>query len=53
MPYIKQERRSEIHMTPIPESAGELNYMITLLLIRYWRFAAPSYQRANDIVGAC
>lgn len=58
MPYIKQERRDamKVTLTPLPDTpknAGELNYAITLLLVRYWLEHGPSYQKINDIVGAC
>ena len=51
MPYIKPERRRELGETPVPRDAGELNYMITMLIRRYAR-EKLSYQRINDIVGA-
>ncbi len=55
MPYIKQERRDELKVSGGPETPGELNYAITMLLIEYWhRSPLPgNYTRINDIVGAC
>jgi hypothetical protein len=55
MPYIKKERREDLATVGLcPENAGELNYAITMLLIRYWRQPGEAnYQRINDIVGAC
>jgi hypothetical protein len=57
MPYIKQERRDAMTPTlkPFPDTAkncGELNYAITLLLIKYWEEKGASYQTINDIHGA-
>ena len=52
MPYIKPERRRELGETPVPRDAGELNYMITMLIRRYAVWEKLSYQRINDIVGA-
>lgn len=55
MPYIKKERREELTNDLVSKAMvnpGELNYMITQLLIDY-RFAnGMSYQTINDIVGA-
>jgi hypothetical protein len=54
MPYIKgQRRRSEIAFGDSPaKNAGELNYLITLLLLDYLKEKELSYQTLNDIVGA-
>jgi len=49
MPYIKQERRETI---TTPENSGELNYMITKLIIQYLQNKDLNYQTCNDIVGA-
>ena len=50
MPYIDKKRR-DIIITP--ETAGELNFMITELLLTYVRHNGVSYQTFNDILGAC
>ena len=47
MPYIKKERRGEV-----PVTAGELNYAITTLLLRYIEQKGESYQVYNDCMGA-
>ena len=57
MPYITQERRAALAhtLTPkpdTPKNAGELNYVITMLLLQYWR-EHGRYQAINDISGAC
>jgi len=59
MPYIKQEARDELmklHIaiadTPI-ENAGELNFIITQLMMSYLRtHQIWGYQQINDVVGA-
>jgi len=51
MPYIKPEIRKDLAINPYPTTAGELNYMITRLLRSYF-LQNPSYQTANDILGA-
>lgn len=53
MPYIKKKRRAEIYVgDEIPENAGELNYFITMNLIRYMSNKPENYQTYNDILGA-
>ena len=54
MPYIKKEDKFAIDSGSRHEkTAGELNYSITKLLIRYKTNHGLSYQTINDIVGAC
>lgn len=50
MPYIDKKRRDVIIY---PETCGELNYMITELMITYLNHNELSYQTCNDIIGAC
>jgi hypothetical protein len=57
MPYVSQQRRDAMTHTlepkpDTPKNAGELNYLITMLLIQYWR-EHGRYQSINDISGAC
>jgi hypothetical protein len=60
MPYITKKRREMLRAdeqfapSAKPETPGELNYAITMLLIEYWtRSPLPgNYTRINDIVGA-
>ncbi len=49
MPYIEQSRRDII---AYPENCGELNYMITELIVTYVNHNRLNYQTCNDIVGA-
>lgn len=55
MPYISKSRQNDlIDLVPIvnPSSAGELNFMITKLMIQYLKDKGLSYATANEIVGA-
>lgn len=51
MPYITQERRKELQVTPEPmRNAGELNFTITTLLVQYLEYN-KGYQAYNDCLG--
>ena len=54
MPYIPADDRDLL--TPrtnmFADSAGELNFQITQLVIEYLNYNGLSYQICNDIVGA-
>lgn len=50
MPYIKKSERARAAHSP--ETAGELNYAITLTINDYLVRAGLTYQACNDIVGA-
>jgi len=61
MPYIKPERREDIHvnkgkifeiirMSSI-QSAGELNFAITVLCGDYLDLKGLSYQHINEVIG--
>jgi hypothetical protein len=55
MPYIKQDAREKFEdygSINMPKNAGELNYMITQLLIEYMKNKPLNYQTINDIIGA-
>lgn len=52
MPYVKEEQRKVLDEGHIANSAGELNYMLTMILKRYWVNSAENYQAINDILGA-
>ena len=49
MPYIEQARRKEMKEMSNP---GDLNYLITKLLLAYLKTKGESYQTYNDIIGA-
>ena len=50
MPYITQEDRDDLELGP-PETPGELNYEITMLLVEYLAVRGESYQTYNDMIG--
>jgi len=53
MPYIKQKQRDSLNVNaPHAETAGELNYCVTQLIIHYIELNGLEYQTINDIVGA-
>lgn len=66
MPYIKEEDRLEllgaldpfyigeghIDEIPCPSNAGELNYVITVIITEYLKRKGLRYQQINDVVGA-
>ena len=54
MPYIKKEDRKRLAYTDNkhPQTAGELNYLITILVQRYIKEKGICYQSFNDVVGA-
>jgi len=53
MPYIHEDARGELDWADRhAETAGELNYMITVELVEYLDRKGLSYQVINDILGA-
>ncbi len=55
MPYIKQDKRSEINAINIgnfvPENAGELQFVIAHMINNYHLKHGLSYQKCNDLMG--
>lgn len=53
MPYIKHDRRADLSLegSLIPDTSGELNYMLTELVLRYIG-DAPNYTMFNNAIGA-
>jgi len=49
MPYLEQTRKDIINT---PETPGDLNFMVTELVMAYIKNNNLSYQTCNDIVGA-
>ncbi len=45
MPYITPEARERLDITWLPRDEGELNYLITKLLIRYAAKSPVNYAR--------
>jgi len=52
MPYIDQDRRRCLEQGSEPETAGELNYLVTRLLDQYiLKKGGLKYARINDVIG--
>ena len=55
MPYIKQEERVKfddtINNLHLPDNAGELNYLIATILVKYIKKHGLKYQFFNDVIG--
>lgn len=52
MPYITQKQREMLFKGVAPENPGQLNYLITNLVIDYVMEVGLSYQAINDVSGA-
>ena len=53
MPYIEQDRRTELQeISDRPRSAGELNFLLTLIVLDYYESEGKGYAKINDILGA-
>ena len=52
LPYIDKERRIQLEAGDDAETTGELNYLITSLIIEYCGdFKNIKYRTINDVVG--
>lgn len=55
MPYIKQELRDRLipkDFTPVPETSGELNFVITEMCDSYLAGKGKNYSNINEVIGA-
>lgn len=52
MPYIPHNDRVELNSGRPARTPGELNYLITVLLIKYFQMNGANYQTINDCLGA-
>ncbi len=53
MPYIKPEDRQRVKVgVSNIETAGELNYVLTLIITDYFVQNGGKYQQINDVIGA-
>jgi len=52
MPYIQEYHKKRLADNIPPRNPGELNYLITKLLLKYWKNSLANYQSINDIIGA-
>jgi len=51
-PYILKDKRNDIDSGLPPETAGELNYKLTTVILEYLKNKGKSYATINDINGA-
>ena len=52
MPYITEEAREALQAGAPSATSGELNYVITRIILEYVEMKGLSYQVINDILGA-
>jgi hypothetical protein len=52
MPYVDPKTREALDEGQPMAGPGDLNYLITKLLLRYWTNSNRRYQDINDIMGA-
>ena len=52
MPYLTYDRKEEMLEKMNPSNAGELNFLITVMCLRYWNNSKQNYEAINSIVGA-
>lgn len=53
MPYITQEAKDALAQEGVvPSNAGELNFMLTMLVLEYVKANGEMYSVYNDILGA-
>jgi hypothetical protein len=50
MPYISKDRRKDLDHLPEPRNAGELNFVITSMLLKFLG-PNPNYSAFNAAVG--
>jgi len=52
MPYVKEDRKSELGWgEQLPDNAGDMNYMITVLCDEYLQRKGLKYEHINAIIG--
>ncbi len=52
MPYLKFEDKDRLLDHMFPQSAGELNFLLTTMARRYWSKSAKNYEALNSVMGA-
>ena len=52
MPYINDQGKDALRKGEDMVGPGDLNYLITKMLLRYLEQKGSSYQTINDVVGA-
>ncbi len=52
MPHISPKEKEELTAGLPIEKAGRLNWMLSMLVKRYWKNSAQNYAAINDCIGA-
>lgn len=52
MPYVTKDKRVEMSSLPLAKDPGELNYLVTMICLRYLTSQELRYHTLNTIVGA-
>ena len=52
MPYVSKQARLRLNHGGRMETAGELNYKLTMLINMYMHYMPQNYQAMNDVIGA-
>ncbi len=52
MPYLKYDDKERLLDHMFPETAGELNFLVTTMARRYWSKSKRNYEALNAITGA-
>lgn len=52
MPYLEEALRRALKNTPLPGDPGEINYLVTKIIVDYLTLKGLRYIRVNDVVGA-
>lgn len=52
MPYLTYENKEKLLDHLYPETAGELNYCLTLMCQRYFSKSKRNYEAHNTVMGA-
>jgi len=51
MPYIDQDARDRLIAGALPDTEGELNYALTMLVLDYVKRHGASYSTYNAVIG--
>lgn len=52
MPYLKYKQKEDLLDHMYPQTAGELNFLLTTMCRRYFNKSARNYEAINSIIGA-
>jgi hypothetical protein len=52
MPYVDEPTRTRLDITQNAYTAGELNYLVTRLVLKFLKSNDLNYERINQAVGA-